>query len=128
MTIVVYHNPECGTSRQVVKMIRASGMEPVIIEYLKAGWTRPQLLGLFAAAGVTPRDALRTSNSPAEELGLTDPKVDNESLLDAMVAHPILVNRPFVCSQKGVRLCRPSETVLNMLEIPNIGNIIKKCD
>ena len=128
MTIVVYHNPECGTSRNVVEMIRASGMEPVIIEYLKAGWTRPQLLGLFAAAGVTPRDALRTSNSPAEELGLTDPKVDNESLLDAMVAHPILVNRPFVCSQKGVRLCRPSETVLNMLEIPNIGNLIKKCD
>ena len=128
MTIVVYHNPECGTSRNVVEMIRASGMEPVIIEYLKAGWTRPQLLGLFAAAGVTPRDALRTSKSPAEELGLTDPKLDNESLLDAMVSHPILVNRPFVCSQRGVRLCRPAEIVLEMLESPEIKDFIKNVD
>ena len=116
MAFVVYHNPECGTSRNVVDTIRESGVEPIIIEYLKTGWTRPQLLGLFAAAGITPRSALRTSKSPAEELGLTDPKVDDESLLDAMVANPILVNRPIVCSPKGVRLCRPSETVMDILE------------
>ena len=119
MAIVVYHNPECGTSRNVVDTIRASGVEPIIIEYLKTGWTRPQLLGLFAAACITPRRALRTSKSPAEELGLTDPKVDDESLLDAMVANPILVNRPIVCSPKGVRLCRPSETVMDILEHPD---------
>ena len=128
MTVVVYHNPECGTSRNVVEMIRASGIEPVVIEYLKTGWTRPQLLGLFAAAGVTPRDALRTSKSPAEELGLTNPKVDDDTLLEAMVAHPILVNRPFVCSQKGVRLCRPSETVLDMIETSDTRNAINKGD
>ena len=78
MAIVVYHNPECGTSRNVVQMIRTSGVEPVIIEYLKSGWTRPQLLGLFAVAGITPRDALRIKKSPAEELGLTDSKIDND--------------------------------------------------
>ena len=115
MAIVVYHNPECGTSRNVVNTIRASGVEPIIIEYLKTGWTRPQLLGLFAAAGITPRGALRTSKSPAEKLGLIDPKVDDESLLDAMVANPILVNRPIVCTPIGVRLCRPSETVKDIL-------------
>ena len=120
MTIVVYHNPDCGTSKNVVKMIRASGKEPIIIEYLKTGWTRSQLLGLFAAADVTPYDALRTNKSPAAELGLTDPKVGDERLLDAMVAHPILVNRPIVCSPKGVRLCRPSEVVLDILENPDI--------
>ena len=86
MAIVVYHNPECGTSRNVVDTIRASGVEPIIIEYIKTGWTRPQLLGLFAAAGITPRGALRTSKSPAEELDLTNPKVDDESLLDALHA------------------------------------------
>ena len=115
MAIVVYHNPECGTSRSVVDTIRASGVEPIIIEYLKTGWTRSQLLGLFAAAGITARDALRTSKSPAEELGLIDPNVDDESLINAMVKDPILVNRPIVCSPKGVRLCRPSETVLEIL-------------
>ena len=116
MAIVVYHNPECGTSRNVVDRIRTSGVEPILIEYLKTGWTRSQLLGLFAAAGITPRGALRTSKSPAEELSLTNPKVDDERLLDAMVANPILVNRPIVCSPKGVRLCRPSETVMDILE------------
>ena len=128
MAIVVYHNPECGTSRNVVDTIRASGVEPIIIEYLKTGWTRPQLLGLFAAAGITPRGALRTSKSPAEELGLTDPKVDDESLLDAMVANPILVNRPIVCSPKGVRLCRPSDTVLDILGSSENGNFEKEGD
>lgn len=115
MTVLVYHNPDCGTSRNAVDMIRASGIEPIIIEYLKTGWTRPQLLGLFAAAELTPREALRTTKSPAEELGLTNSKVDDEILLDAMVEHPILVNRPIICSPKGVRLCRPSEAVLDIL-------------
>lgn len=118
MTIVVHHNPNCGTSRNVLEMIRQSGEEPIVIEYLKTGWTRPQLLGLFAAADLTPRDALRTSKSPAEELGLLDPVVSDDALLDAMLEHPVLVNRPIVCSPKGVALCRPSEAVLPLLDNP----------
>ena len=126
MAIVVYHNPACGTSRNTVEIIRASGVEPTVIAYLETGWTRPQLLGLFAAANLTPRDALRTTKSPAEELGLTAPGVDDETLLDAMLAHPVLVNRPIVCSPKGVRLCRPSETVLELLDNPDIGPFTKE--
>ena len=116
MSIVIYHNPGCGTSRNVLAIIEASGETPVVIEYLQTGWTRPQLLGLFAAAGLTPRTALRTTKSPAEELGLLDPSVDEETLLAAMLEHPVLVNRPIVCSAKGVRLCRPSEAVLDLLD------------
>ena len=115
MTIVVHHNPACGTSRNTIELIRESGEEPVIVEYLKEGWTRPQLLALFAAAGLTPREALRTAKSPAEELGLTDPGVDDETILAAMLEHPVLVNRPIVASPRGVRLCRPSELVLDLL-------------
>jgi arsenate reductase len=115
MTIVIHHNPACGTSRNVLAIIEASGETPVIIPYLDTGWTRPQLLALFAAAGLTPRTALRTTKSPAEELGLLDPSVSDEALLDAMLVHPVLVNRPIVCSPKGVRLCRPSEAVLGLL-------------
>ncbi|WP_321326010.1 arsenate reductase (glutaredoxin) [uncultured Parasphingorhabdus sp.] len=116
MSVVIYHNPDCGTSRNVLAIIKASGEAPVIIEYLKTGWTRPQLLGLFAAADLTPRTALRTTKSPADELGLLDPSVNDEALLDAMLEHPVLVNRPIVCSPKGVRLCRPSEAVLDLLQ------------
>ncbi|NUH64369.1 arsenate reductase (glutaredoxin) [Sulfitobacter sp. S0837] len=116
MSIVIHHNPHCGTSRNVLAIIEASGETPVVIDYLKTGWTRPQLLGLFAAAGLTPRSALRTTKSPAEELGLLDPSVDDETLLAAMLEHPVLVNRPIVCAPKGVRLCRPSETVLELLD------------
>jgi arsenate reductase len=116
MSIVIHHNPNCGTSRNVLAIIEAAGYEPVVIQYLETGWTRPQLLGLFAAADLTPRAALRTTKSPAEELGLLDPDVDDETLLSAMVEHPVLVNRPIVCSPKGVRLCRPSEAVLDLLE------------
>jgi arsenate reductase len=101
MTIVIHHNPDCGTSRNVLAIIRASGVEPVVIEYLQTGWTRPQLLGLLAAADLTPRRALRITKSPAEALGLLDPSVSDEALLDAMIAHPILVNRPIVCSRKA---------------------------
>ncbi len=116
MTIVVHHNSSCGTSRNTIELIRASGEEPVIVEYLKEGWTRPQLLALFAAAGLTPREAMRTVRSPAEELGLTSPDVDDDTILAAMVEHPVLVNRPIVASPRGVRLCRPAELVLDLLE------------
>lgn len=116
MNIVVHHNPECGTSRNVLAILHAAGYEPTVIEYLKEGWTRPQLLGLFAAAGLTPREALRVSKSPAAELGLTDPDIDDETLISAMLEHPILVNRPIVCTPKGVRLCRPSESVLDLVD------------
>jgi arsenate reductase (glutaredoxin) len=127
MTIVIHHNPDCGTSRNVLDMIRACGEEPVIIEYLKTGWTRGQLQGLFAAADITPRSALRVSKSPAAELGLTDPAVSDDALLDAMVLHPILVNRPIVCTRKGVALCRPSEAVLALLDVP-AGMVFTKED
>lgn len=116
MTIVIHHNPACGTSRNVLATIEASGETPVVIPYLETGWTRSQLLALFAAADLTPRSALRVSKSPAEELGLLDPAVDDEALIAAMLEHPVLVNRPIVCSPKGVRLCRPSEAVLDLLE------------
>ena len=126
MTIVIHHNTDCGTSRNVLDIIRKSGTEPVIIDYLREGWTRPQLIGLFAAAGLTPREALRVSKSPAVELGLTDPSVSDEALLDAMIAHPVLVNRPIVCSHKGVRLCRPSEAVLGLLDRMPPGPLYKE--
>lgn len=116
MTVVIHHNPDCGTSRNVLKVIEASGYTPVTIEYLKEGWTKPQLLALFAAAGLTPRTALRTTKSPAEELGLLADNVSDEVILDAMIHHPVLVNRPIVCTAKGVKLCRPSETVLDILD------------
>ena len=118
MAVVIHHNPDCGTSRNVLAMIRASGVEPTVIEYLQTGWTRPQLLGLFAAADLTPRTALRTTKSPAAELGLLDPEVTDEALLDAMLQHPVLVNRPIVCTPRGVRLCRPSEQVFALLDHP----------
>lgn len=114
--VVIHHNPDCGTSRNVLAIIRAAGYEPTVIEYLVEGWTRSQLLTLFAAANITPQQALRIARSPAEEMGLTAPGVGEDQLLDAMVAHPILVNRPIVCTPKGVRLCRPSEVVLDLLE------------
>ena len=116
MTIVIHHNPECGTSRNVLAIIQAAGYQPSVIEYLKVGWTHAQLLGLFAAADLTPRLALRETKSPAKDLGLLDRAVDDDALLSAMIEHPVLVNRPIVCSPKGVRLCRPSETVLDLLD------------
>lgn len=126
MTIVIHHNPDCGTSRNVLAFIQASGEVPVVIPYLDTGWTRPQLQALFAAADLTPRTALRTSKSPAQELGLLDLSVDDDTLLDAMLAHPVLVNRPIVCSPKGVRLCRPSEAVLDLLDRLPPGPITKE--
>ena len=102
--IVIYHNPACETSRNVLAFIRVVE-EPVVIAYLETGWTRAQLLGLFAAANVTPRQALRISGTTAGAMGLLDPALTDEAMLQAMVAHPILVNRPFVCSPRGTRLC-----------------------
>jgi len=115
-SVVVYHNPACGTSRNVLALITAAGYAPTVIDYLQTGWTRPQLLGLFAAAGLTPRGALRETKSPAAELGLLEPGVEDDVILNAMVEHPVLVNRPIVCTAKGVRLCRPSEVVLDMVD------------
>ncbi|MEM7191613.1 MAG: arsenate reductase (glutaredoxin) [Pseudomonadota bacterium] len=126
MSAVIFHNPQCGTSRNTLKMIEASGEIVEVVEYLKTGWTRPQLLVLFEAAGLTPRDALRVSKSPAEELGLTDASVSDDALLDAMVTYPILVNRPIVVTPKGTRLCRPSEIVLDLLENPHFGVFTKE--
>lgn len=116
MTVVIHHNPECGTSRNTLEMIRASGVEPTIIEYLKEGWTRPQLQALFASANLSPKEALRESKSPAKELGLLKQGVSELTILNAMIEHPVLVNRPIVCTSKGVRLCRPSELVFELLE------------
>ncbi|XWN30001.1 MAG: arsenate reductase (glutaredoxin) [Devosia sp.] len=116
MAVVIHHNPDCGTSRNTLLIIRAAEVEPTVINYQETGWTKPQLIGLFAAASLTPRDALRISKTPAKELGLTGDDVADAALLEAMVAHPILVNRPIVCSPRGVRLCRPSEVVLDLLD------------
>ncbi|MEL6503800.1 MAG: arsenate reductase (glutaredoxin) [Pseudomonadota bacterium] len=126
MTIVIHHNPDCGTSRNVLDIIRSTGVEPIVIEYLQTGWTRPQLQALFAAADLTPRTALRTTKSPAAELGLLDESVSDEALLDAMLEHPVLVNRPIVCSPKGVKLCRPSEEVLDLLDTLPPGPLKKE--
>jgi arsenate reductase len=126
MQVVIHHNPDCGTSRNVLAIIEAAGYKPTVIEYLKTGWTLPQLEGLFATAGLTPREALRTSKSPAAELRLLDPVVGDEALLNAMIAHPVLVNRPIVCTAKGARLCRPSETVLDLLDRLPPGPLAKE--
>ena len=116
MDIVIHHNPACGTSRNVLKLIQDAGYAPTVVEYIDTGWTRPQLQALFAAAGLTPRQALRTSKSPAEELGLLDPSVTDEVLMDHMLEHPVLVNRPIVACKNGVKLCRPSGAVLDLLD------------
>ena len=116
MSIVIHHNPDCGTSRNVLAIIEAAGYRPTVISYLETGWTRPQLLGLFAAAGLRPGSALRTTKSPAADLGLLADGVADDTILAAMLLHPVLVNRPIVCSPRGVRLCRPSETVLDLLD------------
>jgi len=113
--ITIYHNPKCSTSRQVLEMIEASGAKVEVIEYLKAGWTKTQLKALFAAAGLTARQALRAKAKEAEELGLLDPNVSDAKLIDAMVEHPVLVERPFVVSPKGTLLARPKERAQELL-------------
>lgn len=124
--VVIHHNPDCGTSRNVVEIVRAAGYAPEIILYLETGWTRAQLLALFAASNLAPRAALRATKSPAEALGLLDPEVPDDALLAAMLEHPVLVNRPIVATPKGVRLCRPSETVLDLLDRLPPGPLYKE--
>ena len=114
--IAIFHNPACGTSRNALAMIQAAGYEPAVVEYLEAGWTREQLVHLLNEMHAAPRDILRSKGTPAAELGLLDPNISDDALLAAMVEHPILVNRPIVVTPKGVRLCRPSEAVLELLE------------
>ena len=125
MSIVIYHNPACGTSRNTLAMIRQSGEEPEVIEYLKTPPSRERLKGLIAAMGIPVRALLREKGTPYHDLGLGDPKWSDEELIDVMLAHPILINRPIVVTPKGVRLCRPSEAVLDILPNPNIGPFTK---
>jgi arsenate reductase (glutaredoxin) len=113
--VTIYHNPKCSTSKQVLEMIEAAGHKPEVVEYLKTGWTKPQLKQLFADAGLTPRQALRTKAKEAEELGLLDPKVSDAKILAAMIEHPVLVERPIVVTPKGTRLARPKESVHDVL-------------
>ena len=126
MTVTIYHNPECATSRNTLAMIRQSGVEPEIIEYLVTPPSRQRLAELIAAAGLTVRAAIRQKDTPYAQLGLDAPDVAVTALLDAMLLHPILINRPFVVTPLGVRLCRPSELVLDILENPAIGPFTKE--
>jgi arsenate reductase len=122
----IYHNPDCGTSRNTLAMIRQSGEEPEVIEYLRTPPARDRLIWLIGQAGLTVRQAIRQKDTPYEALGLSDPSLADDALLDAMLAHPILINRPFVVAAGGVRLCRPSELVLDILANPHIGPFVKE--
>jgi arsenate reductase len=126
MTITIYHNPKCGTSRNTLAMIQQSGVEPEVIEYLKTPPTREKLVELIAAMDIAPRDLLRRKGTPYDELGLDDPKWSDDELIDFMVAHPILMNRPVVVTPLGAKLCRPSETVLDILPNAEIGAFTKE--
>ncbi|MBZ9884421.1 arsenate reductase (glutaredoxin) [Mesorhizobium sp. CA10] len=118
MTVTIYHNPDCGTSRNTLAMIRASGEDPVVIEYLKTPPRRERLLELIAAMRISARELLREKGTPYADLGLADPKWSDDELIDFMLAHPILINRPIVETPKGTKLCRPSEAVLPLLDNP----------
>ena len=126
MSVTIYHNPDCGTSRNTLGLIRNAGIEPTIIEYLKSPPSRDELVALIARAGLTVRQAIRQKDTPYEALRLADPALTDDQLLDAMLVHPILINRPFVVTAKGVRLCRPSELVLDILEEPQRGPFNKE--
>lgn len=125
MTVIIYHNPDCGTSRNTLAMIRQSGEEPEVIEYLKAPPSREKLVALIAAMGISPRELLREKGTPYAELGLGDPKWTDDELIEFTLTHPILINRPIVLTPKGTRLCRPSEAVLDILPNPDIGPFTK---
>ncbi len=124
--IVIYHNPACGTSRNTLAMIRNAGIEPHVVEYLKTPPARALLVELIGRAGITPRDLLREKGTPYAELGLDDPSLSDDALVDAMMAHPILINRPLVVSPLGVTLCRPSEAVLDLLPTMQLGAFAKE--
>ncbi|GGX95999.1 arsenate reductase (glutaredoxin) [Massilia dura] len=126
MSVTIYHNPACGTSRNTLALIRNAGIEPVVIEYLRDPPERATLAELIAKAGLTVREAIRQKDTPYLELGLDDPGVTDGQLLEAMLAHPILINRPFVAAPEGVRLCRPSELVLDILPAPQRGAFTKE--
>ncbi|WP_374629427.1 arsenate reductase (glutaredoxin) [Pannonibacter indicus] len=125
MDIIIYHNPDCGTSRNTLAMIRNAGIEPHVIEYLKTPPSRALLIQLIQRMDISVRALLREKGTPYAELGLADPKLTDDQLLDAMMAHPVLINRPIVVSPKGVRLCRPSEDVLDLLP-PQQGEFVKE--
>ncbi|MDF2382222.1 arsenate reductase (glutaredoxin) [Nostoc ellipsosporum NOK] len=124
--IIIYHNPECGTSRNVLALIRNSGVEPHVVEYLKSPPARALLVEMIGRAGMTPRELLREKGTPYADLGLGDAALSDDALIDAMMAHPILINRPLVVTPMGVRLCRPSETVLDLLPDPQRGAFAKE--
>lgn len=124
--IVIYHNPDCGTSRKTLAMIRNAGIEPHVVEYLKTPPSRALLEQMIARAGISPRDLLRERGRPHAELGLDDPALGDAAVIDAMMAHPALINRPLVVSPLGVRLCRPSELVLELLPVPQRGAFAKE--
>ncbi|MER9116540.1 arsenate reductase (glutaredoxin) [Mesorhizobium sp. M0954] len=126
MTVTIYHNPDCGTSRNTLAMIRQSGEEPEVVEYLKNPPSREKLVELIAAMGMTPRQLLREKGTPYAELGLGDPKWSDDEILDFMLAHPILINRPIVVTPPGTMLARPSEAVLDILPNPDIGPFTKE--
>ena len=124
--IIIYHNPECGTSRNTLAMIRNAGIEPHVVEYLKTPPSRALLEQLIERAGIAPRDLLREKGTPYADLGLGDPSLDDGALIDAMMAHPILINRPIVVSPLGVKLCRPSEVVLDLIPARQRGAFAKE--
>ena len=126
MTVTIYHNPACGTSRNVLGLIRNSGEEPIIIEYLKTPPSREELVSLIDRMGIPVRDLLRRKGTPYDELKLDDPALTDDQLIDAMMAHPILINRPIVVTPRGVKLCRPSEAVLDILPNPQRGAFAKE--
>ena len=115
MDVVIYHNPNCGTSRNTLELLRGKGVEPQVVEYLKTGWTREQLQGLLKTMGASAHDILRVKGTRADELGLTDPSTSDEAVIAAMILEPALVNRPIVVTPKGAALCRPAELVLGLL-------------
>lgn len=126
MSITIYHNPACGTSRNTLAMIRQSGEEPMVIDYIAHPPSGPRILEMAAAAGLTLRQAIRQKDTPYAELGLDNPALSDAQLLEAIAAHPILLNRPFVVTPLGTRLCRPSEVVLDILPNANIGPFTKE--
>jgi arsenate reductase len=126
MTVTIYHNPACGTSRNTLGLIRNAGIDPVVIEYLSAPPSREQLASMIRAAGLTVREAVRQKGTPYAELRLDDQTISDDEILDAMIRHPILINRPFVVTELGTRLCRPSEAVLDILPQPQRGSFAKE--
>jgi arsenate reductase len=126
MNVTIYHNPDCGTSRNTLAMIRNAGIEPTVIEYLHTPPIRDALKAMIADAGLSVREAIREKGTPFDDLGLADPALNDDALLDAMLAHPILINRPFVITPIGTRLCRPSEVVLDILPETHRGPFAKE--